>query len=65
MPRLWKILTSLSLALNAIGLLYLYALSHPNPYGAQYYENEQMKLELRQLKDEVAALQAASAHREK
>jgi hypothetical protein len=65
MPRLWKILTSLSLALNAVCLLYLFALGHPNPYSTQYYETEQMKLELRQLRDELTELRAATTTREK
>lgn len=65
MPRLWKVLTSLSLALNAVCFLYLYAFTHPNPYGTQYYETEQMKLELRQLKDEMETMQAELARRGK
>ncbi|MGE5486179.1 MAG: hypothetical protein ACM3PQ_00085 [Methanosarcina sp.] len=65
MPRLWKVLTGLSLVLNAVCLLYLYALSHPNPYGTQYYETEQMKLELRQMKEDMATLQSEIARKEK
>jgi len=61
MSRTWKILLIISLVLNGICLLYLYAYSHPNPYDRQYYETEQLKLELRQLIDELAALKAARA----
>lgn len=61
MSRTWKILLIISLVLNGVCLLYLYAYSHPNPYDRQYYETEQLKLELRQLSDELAALKAARA----
>lgn len=61
MSRTWKILLIISLILNGVSLLYLYAYSHPNPYDRQYYETEQIKLELRQLRDELAALKAARA----
>ena len=61
MSRAWKILLIISLILNGVCLLYLYAYSHPNPYDRQYYETEQIKLELRQLRDELAALKAARA----
>lgn len=53
MSRLWKIFVMASLALNSVCLLYVYALLYPNPYGQQYYETEQTKMELRQLKDEL------------
>lgn len=61
MSRIWKILVVVSLVLNALCLLYGYAYTHPNPYGQQYYETEQIKLELRQLKDELVELKAARA----
>lgn len=54
MSRLWKILVLISLVLNGVCLLYVYVLIHPNPYGQQYYETEQTKMELRQLKDELS-----------
>lgn len=53
MSRLWKFLVVISLLLNGVCLLYVYLLLHPNPYGPQYYETEQTKLELSQLKDEL------------
>lgn len=59
MSRLWKVLVSISLVLNAVCLLYIYAVLHPNPHGPQYYETQQMKLELRLLKEALAHLQAA------
>lgn len=65
MSRVWKILVALGLVLNAVCLLYVYALSHSNPYGLQYYENEQLKLELRQLKDELAEIKTTRARAEK
>jgi hypothetical protein len=51
MSRIWKVLVVLSLALNGICLLYLVAFSHPNPYGSPYYETEQIKMELRQMRN--------------
>lgn len=59
MSRLWKILVVLCLLLNGVSLLYLYAFSHPNPYGQQYYENEQTRMELRQIKEELAEFKSA------
>lgn len=59
MSRVWKVLVVLSLVLNGVCLLYLYAFSHPNPYSPQYYETEQIKLELRQVRDELDALRAS------
>ena len=58
MSRLWKVLIVLSLALSAACALYVYALLHPNPYGTQYYETQQLKLELQQLRVEMAELKA-------
>lgn len=60
MSRVWKALVVLSLVLNGVCLLYLYAFSHPNPYGQQYYETEQIKLELRQLRNALCALSAST-----
>lgn len=60
MSRVWKILVVLSLVLNGVSLLYLYAFSHPNPYGPQYYETEQIKLELRQLRTELCERSAST-----
>lgn len=65
MSRLWKILLVASLLLNGVCLLYLYAFSHPNPYGPAYYETEQMKMELRQLREEVKELKAVRSGKEK
>jgi hypothetical protein len=59
MSHAWKVLVVLSLALNGVCLLYLYAFSHPNPYSAQYYETEQIKLELHQVKQQLDALNPA------
>ncbi|WP_157691531.1 hypothetical protein [Noviherbaspirillum autotrophicum] len=59
MSRAWKVLTVLSLVLNGVCLLYLYAISHPNPYSSQYYETEQVKLELRQLRNGLCELRAS------
>ena len=58
MSRLWKVLIVLSLALSAACALYVYALLHQNPYGMQYYETQQLKLELDQLRVEMAELKA-------
>lgn len=63
MPRFWKALIVISLVLNAVCLLYVYALSHPNPYGPHYYETEQMKLDIRQLKSEISDIKSAQAAR--
>lgn len=65
MSRLWKILVVLSLLLNGVSLLYVYALLNPNPYGRQYYETEQTRLELRQLKEELAEFKNAPKRQEK
>lgn len=65
MSRLWKVLIVLSLSLSALCALYIYALLHPNPYGMQYYEAQQLKLELHQLKEEMAELKAAQALQKK
>lgn len=64
MPRLWKMMVVISLMLNGVCLLYVYALSYPNPYGKQYYETEQIKMDLRQLQlelEEIKAKQIAPA----
>jgi len=63
MSRLWKTLVVISLILNGICLLYAYAFSHPNPYGTQYYESEQMKMDLRHLKLELSEIKAAQQAR--
>lgn len=60
MSRVWKALVVLSLVLNVVCVLYLYALSHPNPYSPQYYETEQIKLELRQLRNELCVLSVST-----
>lgn len=59
MSRLWQTLVMISLALNGVCLLYVYAILHPNPYGKQYYETEQMKMDLLQLKLDLSELKAA------
>ncbi|SDM87834.1 hypothetical protein SAMN05720382_102621 [Polaromonas sp. JS666] len=58
MSRLWKVLIVLSLALSAVCALYICALLYPNPYSTQYYETQQLKLELHQLRVEMAELKA-------
>ena len=58
MSRLWKTLAVISLMLNGVCLLYVYALIHPNPYDKQYYEMEQIKMDLRQLKLELGEIRA-------
>ena len=58
MSRLWKMMVVISLMLNGVCLLYVYALIHPNPYGKQYYETEQIKIDLRQLKLELEEVKA-------
>lgn len=63
MPRFWKCLVVISLLLNGIALLYLYALIHPNPHNAQFYETAQMKMELRRLKDELDSIKATPSGR--
>lgn len=59
MSRRWKILVVVSLALNGVCLLYVYALLNPNPYGKQYYEAEQIKMDLAQVKEELAEIKAS------
>jgi len=61
MSRIWKILVALSLTLNGVCLLYVYALSHPNPYGRQYYETEQIRQDLRQIREDLNEIKAARA----
>lgn len=56
MTRLWKSLVVLSLLLNGVSLVYLYAVLHPNPYSPQHYETEQIKLDLDMLKNEIQRL---------
>lgn len=56
MSRLWKTLIVISLVLNATSLVYVYALLHSNPYGPQYYETEQLKMDVRELKLELDKL---------
>lgn len=59
MSRMWKILVVVGLALNGVCLLYVYALLNPNPYGKQYYETEQIKMDLVQIKEALAEIKAA------
>lgn len=59
MSRMWKILVVVSLVLNGVCLLYVYALLNPNSYGKQYYETEQIKMDLVRVKEELAEIRAA------
>lgn len=59
MSKLWKILVAINLALSAVILLIMYALTHPNPYSRQYYEQEQLKMDLRQVRQELDAMKSA------
>lgn len=47
MTIFWKALSAVSMFVALLALTYAYAASHPNPYGPEYYEREQMKQELR------------------
>ena len=58
MSHLWKMMVVISLMLNGVCLLYVYAQLHPNPYGKQYYETEQIKMDLRQLQLELEEIKA-------
>lgn len=59
MSRMWKTFVIVSLVLNGVCLLYVYALLNPNPHGRQYYETEQIKMDLARVKEELAEIKAA------
>lgn len=57
----WKALSVANLLLALIALFYAYAANHPNPYGPEYYEREQMKLELRTVVQELETIRKTQA----
>ncbi len=63
MSRFWKGLVMISLLLNGVCLLYVYALLHPNPHGEQYYETEQIKQDILRIKDELGGIREARSAR--
>lgn len=56
MTNFWKVLAVLNSLVALLAAFYAYAAHNPNPYGPDYYEREQIKLELRRLAEELDSL---------
>lgn len=52
----WKALAVVNFIVALLAAFYAYAAHNPNPYGASYYEREEMKQELRRLAGELESL---------
>lgn len=61
MSRFWKTLILACAVSSAASLLYAYAAAHPNPYSREHYELEQLRMEVRQLKQELEELRNRQA----